>query len=73
MAKKLFVAAFVIDEDEFYGRSGNDPVDAADVVNYLSVATLDEGIGHFMVWDNLKDMIADHKHNGPITVAYLEG
>lgn len=71
MTKKLFIAAFVVDEETFYGRSGNDPIEPGDVVNYLSSATLDEGVSGFMVWTSAEDLAVDHREHGPITVAHL--
>jgi len=61
MSKKtVFFVALVIDEDEFYGaQSDGSPTTPVDVLNYLNIATQDEGIGPFMVWGSMQDMLHD--------------
>lgn len=68
MAKRIFIAAFVVD-DETYGSAP----DAHDVVSHLAMAMQDEGISDFIVWTSADDFVTDHKEAGPITVEYLTG
>lgn len=67
MAIKMFVAAFLVDEDQY-----GDQVDAQCIAEYLvnNVAGND-GLSSFIVWASPDDFIADHKEHGPISIAHL--
>lgn len=73
MARKLFFAAFVIDEDSYTPEPG--PVDRHFVVSDLAQSNFGEqpGVSDFIVWDSVEDLISDHRRQGPITVDYLKG
>ena len=73
MAKKVFFAAFVIDEEAYTPEPG--PVDRHFVVADLAQSSFGEqsGVSNFIVWESAEHMIADHRQRGPITVDYLVG
>jgi hypothetical protein len=66
MAKRIFIAAFVVDDDAY----GSTP-DKHDIVSHLAMAVQDEGISDFIVWESAYDFISDHTEAGPINVEYL--
>lgn len=71
MARKLFFAAFVIDEESYTPEPG--PVDRHFVCSDLAQSSFGEqpGISGFIVWDAIEALIAEHSQRGPITVEYL--
>lgn len=73
MARKAFFAAFIIDEDNYTPEPG--PVDHHFVAADLAQSGFGEqpGVSHIIVWSSADDLIADHRHRGPITVDYLFG
>lgn len=73
MARKAFIAAFIIDEDSYTPEPG--PVDHHFVAADLAQSGFGEqpGVSHIVVWNSAADLIADHCQRGPITADYLSG
>lgn len=71
MARKIFFAAFVIDEESYTPEPG--PVDRHFVAADLVQSSFGEqpGVSNVIVWDSLDDLIAEHRQQGPITIGYL--
>ncbi|MBB6414071.1 hypothetical protein [Mesorhizobium sangaii] len=71
MARKVFFAAFVIDEEAYTPEPG--PVDHHFVAADLAQSSFGEqsGVSNIILWNSAEDLIADHQQRGPITVAYL--
>jgi len=64
MGRKLCVAAFVVDTDNF------PEAEKSDIATYLEV----KSGGHLsgvVVWDSVDDLLSDHRELGPVDVAYL--
>lgn len=73
MARKLYFAAFVIDEENYTPEPG--PVDRHFVCSDLAQSNFGEqpGVSNFIVWDTVEELISEHRSQGPVTVDYLEG
>jgi hypothetical protein len=73
MARKAFIAAFIIDEGSYTPEPG--PVDHHFVAPDLAQSSFGEqpGVEHIVVWDSADDLIAEHCQRGPITIDYLSG
>jgi hypothetical protein len=73
MARKVFFAAFGIDEDAYTPEPG--PVDRHFVAADLAQSTFGEqsGVSSITIWSSAEDLIADHRQRGPISAGYLLG
>lgn len=73
MPRKVFFAAFIIDEESYTQEPG--PVDRRFVCSDLAQSSFGEqqGVSNFMVWDGIEELMAEHRQQGPITVGYLAG
>lgn len=73
MTRKVFFAAFVIDEEAYTPEPG--PVDCHFVAADLAQSSFGEqpGVSNIAIWDSPEDLIADHRRQGPTTVGYLLG
>ncbi|WP_192248027.1 hypothetical protein [Mesorhizobium caraganae] len=71
MARKVFFAPFVIDEEAYTPEPG--PVDHHFVAADLAQSSFGEqsGVSNIILWNSAEDLIADRQQRGPITVAYL--
>ena len=72
MARKLFFAAFVIDEESYTPEPG--PVDRHFVCSDLAQSNfgVQPGVSNVIVWDTIEDLISEHRRRGPITIDYLK-
>jgi len=69
MTKRVFVVAFVVDDDA-YGTTP--PPDNGDIVYLLASRLGEVGLSNFIVWSSVDDLISDHLGLGPINLEYLE-
>ena len=65
MAKRLFVAAFVVDETTYYGGNKG-RVQKHDIAHYLASAIGEDGFSGVTVWASADSFAKDHA-NQPIT------
>ncbi len=73
MPRKMFFAAFIIDEENYTSEPG--PVDRHFVCWDLARSSFGEqqGVSNLVVWDGIEELIAEHRQHGPFTAAYLAG
>jgi hypothetical protein len=71
MARKVFFAAFVIDEEAYTPEPG--PVDQHFIAADLAQSNFGEqsGVSNIIVWNSAEELIADHEKRGPIKLANL--
>ncbi len=71
MARKAFLAAFIIDESTYTPEPG--PVDNHFIAADLAQSNFgtQSGVSHIVVWNCVDDLIAEDQQRGPITVDYL--
>lgn len=72
MTKKVFIAAFVLDEDYYRNDYPDAKTDKDNVVCFLSAMLGEDGLSDFIVWDSAEDFVLDHMQRGPINLAYLQ-
>jgi len=72
MAKKMFIAAFLVDEEAFRAMTGEKTRTKEDVANMLANQIGKDGdVSGVTVWASVQDSINDHLQHG-INVAFLK-
>lgn len=73
MARKLFFAAFVIDEESYTPEPG--PVDRHFVCSDLVQSNFGEqpGVSDIIVWDDIEELVADQRQPGTMAIDDLDG
>jgi len=72
MAKKMFIAAFLFDEEAFRGMTGEKTLTKGDIANMLANQIGKDGdVSSITVWASVQDFINDHLEHS-INAAFLK-